>query len=264
MSETESQAMRSTAAHDALLVRANRLEAARKLNDASARARVILHDDPLGIVETGKDFQAEKRRAAATGTAVDPKFRTWLDWEVTARTAREARDAMWTAEIEQRTRSLATGETDAVDWALIFLEADPRCFRAGYLRERILRYLARMIDRLSAEQKRRLRTVALAATDDPWRPVPYDAAESARRMGPYGQKFAAAMGPRLAFIKQRQLPFAQRREFGWFCRLAGKLDDPELTHELEALVDSDDPVVARRAALMLGAIAQKQEPTPQA
>lgn len=264
MSETESHAMQWTAEHDALLDRASRLEAARKLNNATAHARVILHDGPLGIVETGKEFHAEKRRAAATGTAVDPKFRTWIEWEVTARAAREAGDAMWTADIEQRTRSLAARETDAVDWALIFLEAGPRCFRAGYLRERILRYLARMVDRLSADQKSRLRPVALTAVDDPWRPALYDAVESARRMGPYGEKFAAAIGPRLAFIKQRQLPFAQRREFKWFCRLAGKLDDPDLVHALEARVGSDDPVVARRAALMLGAIAQKQEPTPQA
>ncbi len=264
MSDTGSHPPHWTAEHEALVERAKRVEEARLRNNACARARVILHEGPLGVVQTSKDFQIEKRRAAATGSPVAETFRTWLAWEDTARVARETRDAMYPPETEPLMRRLAAGDADAVDWALVFLEADPGCFRAGYLRERVLRYLARMIDRLTVDQKHRLRSVALAAIDDPWRPALYDAAERARRMGPFGQKFAAAMGPRLADIQQRQLPFAQRREFKWFCRLAGQLHDPALAHDLGARVQGEDLVVARRAGLMLGAIARKQEPAQQA
>ena len=80
-------------------------------------------------------------------------------------------------------KALALGEPASVGWALVFLEADPRCFRAGYLRERMLRYLARMIDQLGPDEKQRLRTVCLLAVDDPWRPAPHDPVEAGRRMG---------------------------------------------------------------------------------
>ncbi len=264
MTDSKSKPSYWTEEHEELLERANRLEEARIRNRAAADARVVLHDGPLGIAQTREDFHAEKRRAAAAGTPIDPQFRSWAEWEGTARAFREALAAMYPAETEHRVRALGDGETDQVEWALLFLETDPRCFRAGYLRERILRYLARMIERLSTEQMHRLRWVALAAVDDPWRPATYDPVEAARRMGAFGQNFAAKMGPQLASFKQRQLPFGERREYKWFCRLARNLNDPDLARDLEARARTGDPVVARRATLMLGAIAHRQEPTLQA
>jgi hypothetical protein len=253
-----------TSAHDALRERAARLEEARKANLASARVRVVLHDGDLGIHETRKAFETEKQRANATGTAIDPRFASWVDWESGVSLFREALRAMYPPGTKERTGALAAGDADAVEWALVFLEADPRCFRAGYLRERMLRYLARMTDLISPGDIQRLRRVVLAAVDDPWRPAPFDLEAATVRAGRYGQRFMAQLGPRLADGKHRTLPLAQRREFKWYCRLAAKMDGASLQGELQRRKQSDDSVVARRAGLMLGAIAQKQEPAPQA
>jgi hypothetical protein len=254
-----------TADHDVLLERARRLEEARTLNNATAAARVILHEGKRRRVETEHDFAAAKQRAAAAGTPIDPRFQSWMEWEGTATAARQALRAMYPPETEQSMAALGRGEAMAVGWALVFLEADPRCFRAGYLRERILRYLARMADHLSEDDKRRLRQVTLAAVDDLWRPTPWDLAREMRLMGGPGDEasWLAEFGPRLADIRRRTLPLAQRREFKWYCRLASHLAGDDLKNELEARARRDDSVVARRARLVLGAIARRQKPTPQ-
>ena len=75
--------------------------------------------------------------------------------------------------------------------------------------------------------------------------------------------FLAEFEPRLADIRRRTLPVAQRREFKWYCRLASHLAGDDLKNELEARARADDSVVARRARLVLGAIVRKQKPTPQ-
>jgi hypothetical protein len=253
-----------TSAHEALRERAASLEQARKRNLESARARVVLHEGDLGIHETRKAFEAEKQRADATGVAVDSKLASWVTWETNARSFHVALRAMYPPETQERIAALAAGDTGAVGWAVVFLEADPRCFRAGYLRERMLRFLARMTDLLSADDIQRLRRVVLAAIDDPWRPTPFDLEVATARAGRYGRRFMAELGPRLAEGKRRTLPLAQRREFRWYCRLAAKIDGASLQRELDLRKRSDDAVVARRAELMLGAIAHKQEPAPQA
>jgi hypothetical protein len=75
--------------------------------------------------------------------------------------------------------------------------------------------------------------------------------------------FLVEFGPRLADIRRRTLPVAQRREFKWYCRLASHLAGDDLKNELEARARADDSVLARRARLVLGAIVRKQKPTPQ-
>jgi hypothetical protein len=254
-----------TADHEVLLERARRLGEARTLNKATASARAILHEGKGGRVETEHDFAAAKQRAAAAGAPIDPRFQSWMEWEGTASAARHALRAMYPPETEQSIAALSRGEATAVEWALVFLEADPRCFRAGYLRERVLRYLARMVDHLGEGDKRRLRQITLAAVDDPWRPTPWDLAREMRLMGGPGDEasFLAKFGPRLADIRRRTLPVAQRREFKWYCRLASRLAGDDLKNELDARARADDSVVARRARLVLGAILRKQKPTPQ-
>lgn len=264
VSNTAKDSSRWSTEHESLLEHASRLEEARTVNRALAMARAILHEGDHRVAQTRKDFEAEKQRAAAAGIPVHPKFRSWMEWEDSARAFHEALRAMYPPETDRLINALAVGEAASVGWAIVFLEADPRCFRAGYLRERMLRYLARMIDQLDTDEKRRLRKVTLLAVDDPWRPTPHDPVEAGRRMGPRGQAFHAKFGAQMAEFQRRRLPVAQRREFKWYCRLAAKLDGDDLNHELEARARADDAVVARRASLMLGAIARKQKPTPQA
>ncbi|HEY4889113.1 MAG TPA: hypothetical protein VIJ58_11175 [Candidatus Dormibacteraeota bacterium] len=225
-----------TADHEVLLERARRLEEARTLNNATASARAILHEGKRGRVETEHDFAAAKQRAAAAGTPIDPRFQTWVEWERTASAARQALRAMYPPETEQTAAALGRGDPTAVEWPLVFLEADPRCFRAGYLRETILR-----------------------------RPTPWDLSREMRLMGASRDEasFLAEFEARLADIRRRTLPVAQRREFKSYCRLASHLAGDDLKNELEARARADDSVVARRARLVLGAIVRKQKPTPQ-
>lgn len=264
MSDASKDAPRWTSEHESLLERARRLEEARRANRAAGAARAILHEGDYAVVQTQKDFEAEKQRAAAADTTVDPKFQSWMERDDTARAFHEALSAMYPLENDRLIEALARGEPESVAWALVFLEANPWCFRAGYLRERMLRYLVRMIDHLGADEKRRLRDVTLLAVDDPWRPTPHDPVEAGRRMGQRGQAFHAKFGTQIADIQKRKLPVAQRREFKWYCRTAAKLDGGDLNHDLEARARADDAVVARRASLMLGAIARKKKPAPQA
>lgn len=60
-------------------------------------------------------------------------------------------------------RRLAAGDPDAVENALVFLEADPWCFRSGYAKEVLVRALRRHA--LSEPQRERLVAVLLAAVD---------------------------------------------------------------------------------------------------
>lgn len=247
-------------AHELLVERARRLEVAVKTNRMAADARVILHTGDLGIVQTERDFAAEVQRAREAGGVVDPRFKTWVDWERTADEFHSAFRAMYPPDEESVIQALAAGDLDTVEWALVFLEANPQCFRAGYLRERMLRYLARILDGLSEADRARLTRVVLAAVDDPWRPATYrlpdDPLSNSRRGRALLSKVGASLDQRLSEV--------QRREFGWYCRLAAKLSGHTLQRDLEDRVRSDDPVVARRASLMLGAMARKQEPAQQA
>lgn len=65
------------------------------------------------------------------------------------------------------------GDRDAVEAGIVYLESAPRCFRSGYLAERIMRHVARA--ELSDEQRHRCVDVVLASTRHraarPWRYV---------------------------------------------------------------------------------------------
>lgn len=199
------------------------------------------------------------RRAQAAGRAVDPRFQSWLFWSRTAADFHAALLAMYPPEDEARIKSLARGDPQAVAWALVFLEADPRCFRAGYVRERLVRYLARMLDRLSDQDHRRLGAILLAAVDDPWRPSAADRYAGHPRVQAMREKLGSALNVAHEEYMRRRLPSVQRREFRWYCRLAAKLEDPAVRGELEARLAAADKVVARRARIMLGAMDRRQK-----
>jgi hypothetical protein len=59
------------------------------------------------------------------------------------------------------------GDSDAAEYLVAFLEADPWCFRSGYMKERILAALQRA--ELSGLQQERLRNVLLNAVDAGYR-----------------------------------------------------------------------------------------------
>jgi hypothetical protein len=58
---------------------------------------------------------------------------------------------------------LADGNTDAVDDTIAFLTADPRFFRSGYIKEKMLRRLKHVS--LSSPQRRELRRLVVRSVD---------------------------------------------------------------------------------------------------
>lgn len=193
-------------------------------------ALVRLHeiDGVEWIDKTRHDFNEEKEAATAEGRPVDPLFESWVALDRAVEESRAAQRALYAPEVLAMLEALRVGSIAASEWAIVFLEADPRCFRAGYVKERILRYLARIASDLPAATKSCLSAVILAAVDDTWRPEPW--------------------GPNPWRINSTP----QRREFKWFCRLARKLNAPELARQLETRVHLTDHVLAERARLALG------------
>lgn len=62
--------------------------------------------------------------------------------------------------LEQELSLLKSGETQAVEMAVRYLEADPWFFRSGYIKEELLKRLRRVT--LTDDQRERLRAVILA------------------------------------------------------------------------------------------------------
>jgi hypothetical protein len=76
---------------------------------------------------------------------------------------------MYPPEWGETVTALQHGDRDAVDPAIVFLEADPRCFRSGYQKEELCRFLGRA--ELTDQQRRRLLNVADRGSNDPRRPL---------------------------------------------------------------------------------------------
>jgi hypothetical protein len=108
---------------------------------------------------------------------------------------------------------LRGGDASAAEPAIRFLEADPMCFRSGYLKAKIAHYICR--SPLDGGQRERLMAVVVSMVD--------------RR---------------------------NTAEFGEYCKLAAKLDDPNLRAALTQRLYGPDPAIARRARWMLDRIAQ--------
>jgi hypothetical protein len=87
----------------------------------------------------------------------------WARWEDAAREWHEAMALLYPKEFWDGLERLRTGDRTAIEPAITFLEVDPWCFRSGYAKETILRFLKRAD--LSDEQAGRLRTVNLNAVD---------------------------------------------------------------------------------------------------
>lgn len=109
-----------------------------------------------------------KRRAAAvdeTHVRVYRNFRSKGAATPHDRDAyRDAKADMYDDEFRANLRSVRAGDVSAVDWAVTFLEASPRCYHAGYATERLLRYLSRM--ELDAEMRQRLSDVIVRAVSN--------------------------------------------------------------------------------------------------
>ncbi len=85
------------------------------------------------------------------------------DWEDAYRIFRTAVGLMYADDFMERIERLRQGDSAQVDFAIEFLEADPWCFRSGYVKQRLLEILPRhSFDEL---QLTRLEAVLLSVVD---------------------------------------------------------------------------------------------------
>ncbi|HET7489632.1 MAG TPA: hypothetical protein VFJ85_17020 [Acidimicrobiales bacterium] len=147
-----------------------------------------LDEDEARRLATARDREAQTAAALERG---DDDEREWLDrradhvrlthravheafdrrssagafaaWEDAATAAHEAFEIMYPRRFWDDVERLRAGDPDAVEPLLAFLEADPWCFRSGYAKETILRFLRR--HRLDGGQQARVEGVLLHAVD---------------------------------------------------------------------------------------------------
>lgn len=87
----------------------------------------------------------------------------WARWQAAARDFREALGLLYPRAFWEGLDRLKSGDPDAIEPAITFLEADPWAFRSGYVKEVILESLLRAA--LTDEHAKRLRAVVLRAVD---------------------------------------------------------------------------------------------------
>ena len=133
---------------------------------------------------------------------------------------------------------LSSPDGSVIDWGVTFLEAAPRCRKAGYITERILKALTKA--ELNDEARRRLAKVISDAVVRDW----VDAS-------PLTQE---GLKPWNLIPPDERWDYgvlAVPREFRLYGRLAGKLSDVELTARLTELSSSADKSVRLRAQTVL-------------
>jgi hypothetical protein len=141
-------------------------------------------------------------------------------WQVAARELRATWQQAWPPQFSEALERLREGRGDAasVEPLLVFLEARPRFFRSGYVREQVLRLLSRAD--WSVAQAQRLRAVVLEAVEHPgvraFRPL----CAIARRVE------TPALKAQLQALHAAGDPAARRRA-GWVLEaLAGAMTEP--------------------------------------
>lgn len=80
-------------------------------------------------------------------------------WSAAVEAWHKAFDSMYPTEFYESLRQIPSGSAKAMDEAITFLEADPWCFRSGYVKAAIVRRLGSMV--IGDDNQRRLRKVIM-------------------------------------------------------------------------------------------------------
>lgn len=113
---------------------------------------------PSGIRERAAELVRLRQELERTYEARDGSEKADQAWALVAERFGAATRAFY-APFTGLGRAIRTGERDAIDSAVRFLEADPWCFRSGYLKAELMTALASAP--LRDDDKRRLRGVVL-------------------------------------------------------------------------------------------------------
>lgn len=115
-------------------------------------------------IRAAADLVVETHRLVIEAAWKRDEGREAMDrWDEAARKFHEAARLLYSEDFEASLERLRAGDPIAVEPAITFLEADPWCFRSGYAKETILRFLPRAT--LMEGQVARLRVVVLHAVD---------------------------------------------------------------------------------------------------
>lgn len=135
-------------------------------SDAPPREQV--RGQPFTVESIRQRARMLTRTNVALGDAADS--RDWgehhyREWQVAAERFHAACAAMYPGELEDAMTALAgvPAPEGAVEIVLVFLEADPWCFRSGYVKQEILRKLRRQT--LTIEQRERAANALRAYVD---------------------------------------------------------------------------------------------------
>ena len=174
-------------------------------------------DDREWWLSRARLLEATRRAVNESAKRRDESPDAYRRWTQAVESFHDAWHFMYPFEFLEQVRRLRGAATKQVDDAITFLEADPWCFRSGYVKEDILRRLQGVP--LAKEHEDRLRKVMVHAVD-----------------------------------------VGNRREFKWHCRLARRLDNPELRQALLERLASTDPGVRRRAFWMVDGLPLQLSP----
>ena len=115
-------------------------------------------------IRAAADLVVETHRRVIEAAWKRDEGREAMDrWHEAARKFHEAVRLLYSEDFEADLERLRTADPVAIEPAITFLEADPWCFRSGYAKETILRFLPRA--KLTEGQAKRLRVVVLHAVD---------------------------------------------------------------------------------------------------
>ena len=132
------------------------------------RVAVVRNKDAR--TRTVADLQLQAAQVEQTHAEVT----RWIDvdrdrWNDATEKHHKAMSEMYPPDWATVVAELQHGDTAAVEPAIVFLEADPRCFRSGYEKEQLCRFLGRA--KLTSRQRHRLLAVVVAASQDVHRPM---------------------------------------------------------------------------------------------
>jgi hypothetical protein len=89
------------------------------------------------------------------------EVKSTAEYKVALRRWRRAMERIYSVRFLADVERLRAGDHGAVEAALLFLEADPWCFRSGYVKQNLVRYLRHVV--LTEDEKDRLRRVMISA-----------------------------------------------------------------------------------------------------
>jgi hypothetical protein len=118
------------------------------------------------IRQRARELNRADREVETTADLRDLGERDHRAWRAAAERFHAACAAMYPGELEDAKRALSQRDatpTEAIETVLLFLEADPWCFRSGYVKQELLRRLAGR--QLAGADKERLTPVLLRHVD---------------------------------------------------------------------------------------------------